>query len=814
MVFTSVFRMRAVLGVVFPAVLLLGLFAARGNAQQAPWNVVSAGSDILYGVAWSPERQEFVTVGNQGVIYTSSNASTWTAQYSGTTNPLRAVAWGSGKYVAVGSTGVIFTSVDGASWTPRTSSVYGALSGVAWIAPSSTSSGFWVAVGFANTILTSPDGVTWTQRTAGLDGNTGSFYAVTWANPSNTSTGMAVVVGDGAVYTSTDGAAWTKRTAPTAIALNGVTWTGSQIVTVSSGGYVYASTDLNSWSSTILSPTASLSAVAYAPGPGSPGSGRLVSVGGVTSFFKETVHLWSDGDTAWATFRGVTGNLYAIVRANGRFVTVGDKGVVAVSNESVWGSGGGSIPPAPDLLAPTANATNITLSPTLSWGSVSGVSTYQVQLATNSAFNSVLKDSVLADTSLVCTGLALATDHYWRARSVNSIFVGPWASTRVFKTVLQVLAPPVISAPAQNASGVPVNGTITWKANPSAIDYRLQLATDSNFTSPVLDDSTLTVLKRDFGPLSYATVYYVRIRARTINGTTPWSGVNVFTTEAVSVGVPALPVLTTPANFSKGIQISPAFVWSFATGAVTYHLQISTTPDFTAKVIDDSSLSKPGFSGISLSGNTDYYWRVRGRNGYGNGPWSEISLFTTLVTAPEIPVQTAPEAFATEIATPVNLAWGSVKGATAYEVQLSLKPDFSSVVLKDSSVTGLSKSSGLLVGSTAYYWRVRARNSAGAGDWSTTRRFITSAFQEVGIRGTPHNVPTLTVVSGKLGIHLSRQERVVVQLFDLRGQNAQVLLDEVSNAGYREVRIPAGHGDLRILRFRAGTYHETRTLAP
>ena len=63
----------------------------------------------------------FIAVGAQGTLLTSSDGESWTAQTSGTSNNLRAVAYGNSTLVTVGSSGTILTSSDGTSWTSRTS---------------------------------------------------------------------------------------------------------------------------------------------------------------------------------------------------------------------------------------------------------------------------------------------------------------------------------------------------------------------------------------------------------------------------------------------------------------------------------------------------------------------------------------------------------------------------------------------------------------------------------------------------------------------------------------------------------------------
>ena len=65
----------------------------------------------------------FVTVGDNGIILTSSDGVTWDNRISVTTNNLYGVTYGNSTFVTVGDNGTILTSSDGTTWTnKRTSS--------------------------------------------------------------------------------------------------------------------------------------------------------------------------------------------------------------------------------------------------------------------------------------------------------------------------------------------------------------------------------------------------------------------------------------------------------------------------------------------------------------------------------------------------------------------------------------------------------------------------------------------------------------------------------------------------------------------
>ena len=102
-------------------------------------------------------KEMFVTVGEDGIIFTSSDGNTWTKRNSGTSKFLRGVTYGNGLFVTVGR-GTILPSTDGNSWTKRISGTSKYLYGVTY------GKGLFVVVGENGTIITSPDEYFWTER--------------------------------------------------------------------------------------------------------------------------------------------------------------------------------------------------------------------------------------------------------------------------------------------------------------------------------------------------------------------------------------------------------------------------------------------------------------------------------------------------------------------------------------------------------------------------------------------------------------------------------------------------------------------------
>ncbi len=89
-------------------------------------------------------------------------------------------------------------------------------------------------------------------------------------------------------------------------------------------------------------------------------------------------------------------------------------------------------------------------------------------------------------------------------------------------------------------------------------------------------------------------------------------------------------LLMMPANNSQGIA-SPSYVWQTSEDAITYDIEIATSPAFGNTIVDRAtSLRTPEYpSRESLEPSTIYYWRVIPANECGVGEASEIFAFQT-----------------------------------------------------------------------------------------------------------------------------------------------------------------------------------------
>jgi len=85
-------------------------------------------------------------------------------------------------------------------------------------------------------------------------------------------------------------------------------------------------------------------------------------------------------------------------------------------------------------LTPTDGSLGVDLSPTLSWAANSNAKSYILQVATDINFNNIIATVNTSQTNYSLSGLAEATNYYWRVKPINACAQGTYSATAVFIT--------------------------------------------------------------------------------------------------------------------------------------------------------------------------------------------------------------------------------------------------------------------------------------------------------------------------------------------------------------------------------------------
>jgi len=114
------------------------------------------------------------------------------------------------------------------------------------------------------------------------------------------------------------------------------------------------------------------------------------------------------------------------------------------------------------------------------------------------------------------------------------------------------------------------------------------------------------------------------------------TGVGGTVTQTASVALTVLPgapgatATSSPANGTSGIATSTSLNWAPTAFAVSYLVEVATSPSFSAGSIVFTQIT--GNASVSVSGlqiETVYYWRVRANNDCGDGIYSLTAAFQT-----------------------------------------------------------------------------------------------------------------------------------------------------------------------------------------
>jgi hypothetical protein len=376
---------------------------------------------------------------------------------------------------------------------------------------------------------------------------------------------------------------------------------------------------------------------------------------------------------------------------------------------------------------------------TLDWLPHTGADFYDVQVDTNSSFNSSALKSASktyinstdgnADTYHYFDDLYFGVKYYWRVRARNLTDTSSWFQTWTFTTRDYVTH----SSPSSNTNQW-TGLTLDWLPHTGVDFYDVQADTSNQFNSPALKFAFKNYTSSSDGnadtyhfmdDLFFGKTYYWRVRARNAVDTTLWStqwtlNTNDFVT------------LLSPAEAQLNILTSGTILnWLPHTAVDAYHLQIDTTNIFTSPITQ--TIGKAYIS--STDGNADtqhstgtlltnkvYFWRVRAANAIDSSAWTTRSFSTGSVPIvyPSVSNLISPANGFTNQVNGISFSWSSATNANSYEFQLSLNPDFvttyNSQVLLSTSLVLNNIPTG------KYYWRVRAiRNMTIYSNWSPVR---------------------------------------------------------------------------------------------
>ena len=296
------------------------------------------------------------------------------------------------------------------------------------------------------------------------------------------------------------------------------------------------------------------------------------------------------------------------------------------------------------LKAPHDATSTTDTTPTFTWRAVDGVASYQLQVAADAGFTSlVINETVSAATFTPAGDLAYGS-YYWRV-SVDGGTTWMPAWTLIITPPLP--GKPKPESPVRNATINTSEPVFTWRYAPGGYAYQFQIDRDKGFHNPVQDVVLIPgVLTYTASPLSEDVVYW-RVRAINSAGAPgKWSARWRFT---VDVTPPAVPIPTGPAEGARITNIKFTLAWTGVKGAAAYEIQLDPDPAFLLPPVNVGRQTR--YRPPTTLPQATYSWRVRAVDRAGNvSVWSaarELVLVagnTALPTpVPVVPIEPTEE---------------------------------------------------------------------------------------------------------------------------------------------------------------------------
>ncbi len=186
---------------------------------------------------------------------------------------------------------------------------------------------------------------------------------------------------------------------------------------------------------------------------------------------------------------------------------------------------------------------------------------------------------------------------------------------------------------------------------------------------------------------------------------------------------PPAPVLIYPPADTVIHDAMPTFIWHSSPYATDYLFEVYSDSGLTDLVFMDSTITDTTATPDFPPSDTLYYWRVKGGNSYGWGPYSAVNsllLFINQLAAPDL-IYPPPDTTIYD-SLPV-FVWHQTPLASRFLFEIYNDSGLTNPVHVDSTITDTTFSPGFPADDSLYYWKVKGGDSLRWGPYSAVNSF-------------------------------------------------------------------------------------------
>lgn len=315
------------------------------------------------------------------------------------------------------------------------------------------------------------------------------------------------------------------------------------------------------------------------------------------------------------------------------------------------------------------------------------------------------------------TGLSSSTKYFYRVLAKNA--GGSSVYTNVDSATTDPAppnAPSVLTATA--ASNFQIN--LSWTDNSTdETGFKIEIALVSG--GPFTEIATVGANVTTYAStgLDPNKAYFYRVRAYNVSGNSSYSNEATATTLP---DAPAAPTVLT-ATAVSGSQINLAWTDN-ANNEDGFILESKPSSSLTFSVLTTLGANVTSYSNTGLAAVTGYDYRVRAYNAGGNSGYSNIATATTLPAPPNAPINLIATALSN---TKIDLIWNDVANEDSFKIERSLSVSGPFTHIANNPANDTTYCDAGLLGSTIYFYRVRAYNSGGNSGYSNVASDTTLA---------------------------------------------------------------------------------------